>query len=569
MSILSVLIGSIAAGTNTSVQPSSTVYLSPNTATVGSSDVTITLRPAPGRTFPTQYGIVWNGPGNSLGPTQAIDLSVTYSTPTEIRATIPASVLSVAGAAPISVDVPLQPYGSAVDYTDYPVQTFVAQPSVIKSLTTKVASSGGYLVDGTNSYLQLRGFNLGGIVFTAVQNNNPIIWGGIVPRWAVVAQWKPTAVRIPLNAGSWLGHTTYDIDTVNNRNSQGQATQWSTNPPRNCDPQGSYRATVIAAIQAAQAIGCRVVLDLHWSMPILTLRDPTNPSRTITRKASPSGQPSFMNADTDLDFWNSMADTFGTQAPPAAPGIQNDGILFELFNEPYINNSFANEADAWALMLNGGTFPANIAFGIDADNSGYAVSSSSINILGYQTALNAIRAKGAHNVCIINGTQFTQEAQYYTSWFPTDTLNPPQLAHGWHSYPYGGYSYPYTTPGTIYGKTGADRYNNQQIQGNSDQTIASKYDYWFKQLIANNIPVLITEDGGAFGPTATQGEPHVTLMTNWADTNKASYFSWNFTGAASPTTNGLWYDVVTDSSGNYVPSQGQGTVVYNWLVNHT
>ena len=544
----------------------SSYYLSRLSAAVGSPDITVTLQSIPGTVFPSYRGVTWNGSGDTLD--QSHSLSSTQISPTQIQAIIPAHLLSVPNAAPISVDIQVGAYGIGQIPQIYPIQTFVAQPVTTASLTVKVASSGGIFVDANNNYLQLRGVNLGGLQY-AVRNNNEIIWEGIVPRYAVLAKWKCSIVRIPMNAGSWLGITCWDVDTTV-RNSQGFFTQWANAPSRNADLYGSTRAATIAAVQAAQALGCRVILEIHWSAPYLTLTDPVTgtPSR---RLATPIGQSAFMNADTDLDFWKSIANTFGTQAPPVAPGIQNDGIIFEIFNEPYLDSNSSNQPFVRNLMLNGGSWPANTQWGYDIDTAATVVSQAPINVLGYQQVIDAIRTTGAQNVCVINGPTFTQQAQNYKGWFPTDKIlvggnlqvaSNPQLAHGWHAYPGGGFptqSYPYTAdPSWIYGKTGGDAY-----QGTSN------FDYWYKQLQAANIPVIMTEDGGLIGPQATQGEPHIDFMTKWADQNNASYVAWNWTSPQNPAYNVNFGLTQYDASGNYIPGQGAGVAVYNWLTNHT
>ena len=408
----------------------------------------------------------------------------------------------------------------------------IAASTSPSSLVVKVASSGGTLIDGNNNFLQLRGGNMYGLEFVAVDNLTVSNWGGIIPNWATYATWKPNVARIPLNAASWLGLTTYDISGY-------PATSWGA--ARNSDPQGNYRQTVYTAIAAAQAIGCYVIIDLHWSAPQVTLGG-------VTHYISASGQPEFMNSSTDITFWTSIANTFGTQATPQ-PGITNSGILFELFNEPYID--FNQQAStAYSLMKNGGTvstFHGNI--------NGWSVSpAGGVGVAGYQQALNAIRATGAHNVCIINGGSFAQQAKEYLQWFPTDTLSPPQLAAGWHPYPTGDYPY---SDGDIYGLVGGDPGSG-----------TASFSQWFEAIISAGIPVIITEDGGTGGPTLSPAnfEPHVAYMTAWADTHKASYVSWQWNQSQSGTTT---FCDTTISDGNIIPINGQGVVNYNWLVNHT
>jgi len=396
-----------------------------------------------------------------------------------------------------------------------------------------ISVSGNHLVNASGQTTQLRGANMSGLEFVGVEGLDVATWGGTIPNWSAYQTWNPNAVRIPLNAASWLGLTTY---TANGN----PATTWGSQVL--ADPQGNYRQTVIAAVAAAQAIGANVILDLHWSAPEVTLGG-------VTHYITPNGQPEFMNASTDIAFWQSIAETFGTQATPQ-PGVSNTGILFELFNEPYIDLYYGDDAAGWAVMLNGGTVAT-----FTWDNGGYSVApAGGVAMAGYQQVLNAIRAAGARNVCIINGGSWTQEAEYYKQWFPTDTLSPSQLAAGWHPYPAG--TYPYSN-GDVYGLIGDDAGGN-----------TSSFAQWFDAVLAANIPVIITEDGGEGGTDASSGEPHITYMTNWANQNGASYLAWEWTEPAaygSAETNDLL--TVYGSNGTTIlPIEGAGQTFHDWMI---
>ena len=375
---------------------------------------------------------------------------------------------------------------------------------------------------------------MSGLEQIAVQGGDVATWDGTIPNWPIYKSWKPNVVRLPLNAGSWLGLTTYQA--------HGQpATSFGAEV--NADPQGDYRATVLAAIAAAQAQGLYVILDLHWSCPQVTLGG-------VTHYITPDGQPEFMNSSTDITFWTSMADYFGTQATPQ-PGINNNAILFELFNEPYIDD-YASGSTLYGLMRNGGTV-AKFTWSIGA----YDVTpSGGVGIAGYQQVLNAIRGQGAHNVLIVNGPSWTQEAQNYLQWFPTDTLSPPQLAAGWHPYPHG--TYPYSN-GDVYGSTGSD-----------PGAGTSSFAQWFEAILTAGIPVIITEDGGPGGTSADAGEPHMSYMESWADTHHASYMAWEWTETQpynSKSTNDYltWY---ASNNKTILPVEGAGEALYQWLTAH-
>jgi len=397
-----------------------------------------------------------------------------------------------------------------------------------------VTVSGNKLVDGGGKSLQLRGANMSGLEFIGVQGGNVSTWSGTIPSWPLFQTWGANAVRIPLNVGSWLGLTTYTA--------HGQpATSFGSKVI--ADPQGDYKQTVISAVAAAQASGLYVILDLHWSAPQVTLDG-------NTQYITPDGQPEFMNSSTDIPFWTSIAQTFGTQATPQ-PGVSNAGVIFELFNEPYIDY-YASGPTLYGLMLNGGTV-STYTWAIGA----YSVSpTGGVGIAGYQQALNAIRGAGANNVCIVNGPSWAQEAQNYKQWFPTDTLSPPQLAAGWHPYPNG--TYPYSN-GDVYGQIGADPGGG-----------TSSFSQWFEAILNNGIPVIITEDGGEGGTSATSGEPHMAYMESWADAQFASYIAWEWTEPqAYGTSETNDFLTVFGSDGQSIlPIEGAGVTLHDWLSSH-
>ncbi len=393
---------------------------------------------------------------------------------------------------------------------------------------------GSTLVNGSGTVTQLRGANMSGLENSCVQGNQPWADDNGVPNWTAYETWQPNAVRIPLHSGSWLGLTTYNTTGTNGTPTWGAAV--------NNDPFGNYKAAVIAAAAAAQAIGCYVIFDLHWTAPQFTLGGVTHYLTCIDQ------QPPFANSDTDITFWTEMAQMFGTQATPQ-PGVNNNAIIFELFNEPFLD-SFGGTLSAGnyeLAMRNGGTssqFPNGSQGGTN-----FTIAQT-WNIAGYQAMLTAIRGTGAKNICVCNGGSYAQELEHYATYLPTDTLNPAQLACGWHPYPAGG-----ATPSTEseFPKTGNDA---------GGGTAAATQ--WANAVIATGIPVMITEDGGCFGPD-TSGEPHITFMQDWAASEgAASYIWWQWNLVQASGTNGQFYG----TTGTYAaptPTQGQGQVCYNWM----
>lgn len=393
---------------------------------------------------------------------------------------------------------------------------------------TVLASLGTFTnVSGTT--ILPRGFNLQGLEASCAQGNQP--WYGSTPLYAqwATAGWYPTCVRIPLNAASFLALNCYQINST--------GTGWISTSPTNADPFGNYVAAVDAAIAAVQALGCMVILDLHWSAPILTFGG-------VTGYVMPLGQPAFLNSDTDLNFWNAIVGRYGNQATPQA-GIDNTGIIFELFNEPFLDQIGYSGPTLFGLMHNGGavtTFSNN--------NNTTPNVTQTWTALGYNTVVNAIRSAGATNILLINQAAYAHSVQNYAP-MPADVVSPPQMGIGFHAYPANAYPY-----------TGGNHFPLTYPESNSG---LSGWDGYIQFARAANIPIMVTESGGSYGSTATSLEPFATFVTGWCQTNNAGYIGWTWWPQASTGASGSAV-LDTNTAGN--PTQGLGVVVQNFLYSY-
>ena len=412
-------------------------------------------------------------------------------------------------------------------------------------------ANAGKFVNGAGQVIQLRGANMSGLEFVAIQGWSAADpWGGTAPDWAVYQTWKPNIARFPLNAASWLGLTTYNVgagSTWTGQNNLGIGNGTA-------DPGGNYKQALYTAIANAQAAGCYCIIDLHWCAPQITLGG-------VTHYLTPAGQSAFADQSTGLPFWESIAQIFGTQATPQ-PGINNNAILFELFNEPYLDADGGTQSAGSPdlALLNGGTDTV-----VTNSTGGTYQLNATWTLAGYQALLTAIRGYGAQNVCIINGNSWTQQLQNYLTWWPTDTLSPAQLAAGWH--PYNQNTYPYSN-GNVYPVTGAD-------PGGSTASAVQ----WANAVMAAGHPLICTEDGGFGGSNCTNNppEPHIAYMNRWADSTGASWMFWEWTGPQTYGTTATFSDVggadfgcVYASDGTTIlPILGEGTQAYYWMVSGT
>ena len=187
-----------------------------------------------------------------------------------------------------------------------------------------------------------------------------------------------------------------------------------------------------------------------------------------------------------------------------------------------------------------------------------ARSHSTWTLAGYQQILNAIRGFGATNICICNGNSYSQQLENYTVWKPTDTLSPPQIAMGAHPYPNG--TYPYSD-GDVYGKIGND------TGGGTANAIQ-----WAAAVVAANVAMIFTEDGGRGGTsaTATPAEPHMAYMQAQADLYGIGYvfWQWNNTRAYGTVSEDFYSTVYASDGVTILPILGTGTQPYTWMTAH-
>jgi hypothetical protein len=304
-------------------------------------------------------------------------------------------------------------------------------PRALRASTSApyVAVSGAELVNAAGTPIRLLGVDRSGSEYMCVSTAD--VFDGPVGAEAVAAMaaWHIDAVRVPLNEDCWLG--------INGVKVGGAA----------------YRRAIKQYVRTLQAAGLIVILDLHWAAPGKYLADSQWP---------------MADANHAPAFWRSVARAFAG----------NHGVVFDLFNEPYITS--------WTCWLDG----CSTSYDDDGTTVTYKTA-------GMQALVSAVRRTGATQVIMLGGLQY---ASNETEWLSHEPVDPDhQLAVSFHTYNFSGC--------------------NEEACWNS--TIAP---------LAEHVPI-ITGELGENGCTDT----YIDTYMPWADAHGISYLGWTWDSTGPPS----------------------------------
>jgi hypothetical protein len=236
--------------------------------------------------------------------------------------------------------------------------------------TPYVAVSGNQLVDAAGHPVRLLGVDRSGAEYMCMGGSQ--IFDGPVTNTSIAAMttWHIDAVRVPLNEDCWLGI-----------NGVGQAVGGP-----------AYREAIAAYVARLQSYGLVVILDLHWAAPGAIRAETQWP---------------MADADHAPAFWSSVAATFAA----------NHGVVFDLYNEPFINS--------WACWLGG----CETSFSSGGSTTTYRTA-------GMQSLVEAVRATGARQPVMLGGLQWSSDESQWLAHEPVDPAG--QLAASFHTYNFSG-----------------------------------------------------------------------------------------------------------------------------------
>jgi endoglucanase len=397
----------------------------------------------------------------------------------------------------------------------------LASPFAAPRTAAAVKVSGGNLVNNVGAAVQLRGVNISALEFNVIdQPQAPPggaafdYFGGQAPVISALQSWKLNAVRIPLNEQCYLAQTCFN----------------TPGSPLLADPLNSYRGYVKSWVDQFTAAGFAVILDLHKNAPPAVISGSATPVQLLSNT---SGQAEMSDAANSLSFWTKLATDYKNYP----------NVIFDLFNEPHLDNFTAPTStpitaggpavpaglpavfpQQWTLLRDGGT--GNAIYG---DNE---FLSQSYQSAGMQAMLNAVRATGSTNVCMVAGRSWAQDLSLWLSFMPVDPAK--QMVASWHAYTSTSNSaYPSFPPGSL----------NSSISGGS-------FD-WAQAIIAAGFPVIIGETGNG------DASALFPVLLPWADKFNVSVFAWSW--------NVGWGTLVSSASGTPV---SDGVAFQAWTVNH-
>ena len=363
------------------------------------------------------------------------------------------------------------------------VGVVLSEPSVSgASPVLSISISGDHFVNQNGLTVRLSGVNVPSSEYACEQG-----WGyggleGSSPAQdaetaATIAAWDADAVRVPLNEDCWLG--------LNGQPSFGS--------------QSGYQQSIEDWVNALNADGIYVILDLHWSAPGTTVADGQRP----------------MPDNHSAAFWTSVATTFKS----------NSAVVFDIFNEPYspAADGFTNWPVSWSCWLNGGCTVPDSADGQTPNPS------QTYTAVGMQTLVNAIRTTGSSQPIMVGGLSYANDLSGWLANEPTDPDG--QLAASFHNY-----------------------------DGESCDSLSCWNS--IVAPVAAEVPVVTGEfDQGYDCLNGPPNDGFDNAYMNWADQNGVSYLAWGWweLNPGSPTPGCSTYS--DDGNSTYALIDGSGNAL--------
>jgi endoglucanase len=224
--------------------------------------------------------------------------------------------------------------------------------------------SRNHIVNANGHVVRLIGFNSSGAEYACTDGFG--IFDTPSPRTvspsivAAMARWHgANVVRVPLDEQCWLGIG-------------GVKKQYAG---------AAYRGAISHYVAELNAHGFAVVLDLQNTAP--------GNEKSLNQEPMPDAH--------SITFWKQVARRFRG----------NRSVLFDLFNEPWPDNS-SDSATAWKCWRDGGCR-------LHSTNG-----RETYTAVGYNQLIKSVRSTGAHNIVMAGGLEYAESLDQWLKYEPTD-----------------------------------------------------------------------------------------------------------------------------------------------------
>lgn len=315
--------------------------------------------------------------------------------------------------------------------------------------------SGNKLETASGCSMLLKGVDADGLEFSSTGEGPTGGNGGNTSAMVgeAVTVWKSNIIRLPMNQDYWFGCEGGDTNGTN------------------------YRSIVSSVVTVCENNNAYVILDLHWSGESSSA---TTPCGSGWGSAASTKQQPMADANA-VTFWSSVAAAYAN----------NSAVLFDLYNEPYDSGNDnisppVTDTTGYNTWLNGGT-----------------LGGASFSTPGMQALLNAVRAAGADNVCLMGGLHWCANLNGLPAASVTNTGN--GVAFAAHLY------------------------------GDNDGTSSSSWDAEVPSSLLSSYPVFVGEYGPSTGCN-TDNSTFDTNMFTWLTSTSgiAGGTAWSFHNSSCP-----------------------------------
>ena len=390
----------------------------------------------------------------------------------------------LAGTPPPAAPSPTQPPAPSATPTTAPAPSpapisaptpTTAPPAPAGSTGSALHVRGNQLVDNAGTVVHLHGANMAGTEFVCAQGWSADPFGGqpedSSQTFAAMHAWHINAIRVPLNEDCWLG--------INGARVSGTA----------------YQTAIIKLVHDLRVSGFYVIVDLHWSAPGSQLALSQNPAP---------------DEDHSPAFWRSVAATF-------AP---DQGVIYDLYNEPFFYWIAPGGPNEWTCLMNGCTLTQ-----YETGGTPFTITAN-WKSAGMNELIADVRSTGAQNVIMVAGTNWARDLSGWLSHRPAGS----NLAAAWHSYP----------------------------SANPSLTSECAATWCWDSVVAPvaaQVPVVTGETGdSAAGP-----ETYLPAFLPWATGHGLSVIAWTWNAWTNPD------DVLVTNMAAGSPTLGEGVTYKAWL----